>query len=191
MKKILLTFALVSLSTLWSQAGTITSAGTLTNLTPEGFGSGTDVADLDTAETGQDGFVLFNSVSEGTNISNRPWDENIVDNKPAYIQQLTVLLQTLPAAGQTTTTSLSTERPIIPEELFYPPAMEPKHNSLISRWEPELLRISVFPSSLTTVIAPTGMLPTYVLRTPEASLQIRMSFGMAVWISCSLISLLQ
>ena len=88
MKKILLTFALVSLSTLWSQAGTITSAGTLTNLTPEGFGSGTDVADLDTAETGQDGFVLFNSVSEGTNISNRPWDENIVDNKPAYISAI-------------------------------------------------------------------------------------------------------
>ncbi|MGD1979800.1 MAG: hypothetical protein PVJ98_10425 [Akkermansiaceae bacterium] len=69
-------------------AGTITSAGTITDLTPPGFGTGTDVADFDTNQLGQEGFVLFNSVAEGTNISGQPWDLNIVDSKPAYISTL-------------------------------------------------------------------------------------------------------
>ena len=70
------------------QAATIGTAGTITDTTPPGFGSGTDVANFDSAGVGTDGFVLFNSVVEGTNISNRPWNENIVDSKPAYITSL-------------------------------------------------------------------------------------------------------
>lgn len=70
-------------------AGTITSAGTITDLTPPGFGTGTDLADFDGNQLGQEGFVLFNSVPEGANQSGRPWDEGIVDSKPAYISSLT------------------------------------------------------------------------------------------------------
>ena len=69
-------------------AGTVTSAGITTDLTPPGFGSGTDIANFDANNLGQEGFVLFNSVTEGTNIANRPWDENVVDFKPAYISSI-------------------------------------------------------------------------------------------------------
>ena len=58
------------------------------NLTPPGFGTGTDVADLDANTAGTSGFVLFNVLSEGSNVSNALWDLNIVDNKPAYITAL-------------------------------------------------------------------------------------------------------
>ena len=70
-----------------SQAATISAAGALT-LTPPGTGSGTDIADFDAANVANDGFVLFNSVPEGTNVSNRPWNEAMVDNTPAYITAL-------------------------------------------------------------------------------------------------------
>ncbi|MGB0145115.1 MAG: hypothetical protein ACPGAP_10125, partial [Akkermansiaceae bacterium] len=69
-------------------AGTVTSAGVTTDLTPPGFGSGTDIADFDANNLGQEGFVLFNSITEGTNLANRPWDENVVDFKPAYISSI-------------------------------------------------------------------------------------------------------
>ena len=71
-----------------ADAASITSAGTLTNLTPTGFGSGNQVADLDANSVGTDGFVLFNSLPEGSNQSNAPWNNNIVDNKPAYISAI-------------------------------------------------------------------------------------------------------
>jgi len=71
-----------------AHAGTITSAGTLSDLTPPGFGSGTDIADLDTNTAGQEGFVLFNSQPEGTNVAGQPWDQAIVDSKPAYISAI-------------------------------------------------------------------------------------------------------
>ena len=67
------------------QGSSITSAGTLVNLTPPGFGTGTDVADLDASTAGTSGFVLFNVLPEGDNVSNAAWDLNIVDNKPAYV----------------------------------------------------------------------------------------------------------
>ena len=87
MKKILLTFAFASLSTLWSEAGTITSAGTLTNLTPPGNGEG-DVADLDALVSGGNGFVVFNTLPAGDNESGAAWDNNIVDSLPAYVTAL-------------------------------------------------------------------------------------------------------
>jgi hypothetical protein len=87
MKKILLTFAFVLLSTFWSEAGTITSAGTLTNLTPPGNGAG-DVSDLDAIGSGGDGFVVFNSLDPGGNSNQEAWDQNIVLNLPAYISNL-------------------------------------------------------------------------------------------------------
>ena len=85
MKKAVTSSLLLIFSTFWSQAGTITNAGTVVDLTSATFGTGTEVADFDSNQLGQEGFVLFNSIAEGTNISNRPWDENIVDSKPAYI----------------------------------------------------------------------------------------------------------
>lgn len=75
-------------SILLGHAGTVTSAGTITDLTPEGFGSGTDIADLDANKLGQEGFVLFNSRPEGENQGGQVWDDQIVDNKPAYISNL-------------------------------------------------------------------------------------------------------
>ena len=86
MKKILLTFAFASLSTLWSEAGTITAAG-IDTLTPPGTGGG-DIADLDANESGGDGFVIFNSLEEGGNSNQEAWDLNIVSNLPAYISNL-------------------------------------------------------------------------------------------------------
>ena len=70
------------------QAATVNALATLDSLTPAGNSVGTDVADLDGMSVGGDGFVLFNSVIEGTNLSNRAWDEAIVDNKPAYVASL-------------------------------------------------------------------------------------------------------
>ena len=87
MKKILLTFAFASLSSLWLEAGTITSAGTLTNLTPPVNGSG-DVADLDTIGSGADGFIVFNTLPPGDNESGAAWDNNLVDSSPAYVTAL-------------------------------------------------------------------------------------------------------
>jgi len=87
MKKIFLTFAFALLSTLWSEAGAITSAGTLTNLTPPGTGAG-DVADLDANGSGGDGFVVFNTIAAGGNSNQQAWNENIVSNLPAYISNL-------------------------------------------------------------------------------------------------------
>jgi len=87
MKKILFTFIFASLSGLCLEGGTITSAGTLTNLTPPGNGSG-DVADLDAIDTGQDGFVVFNTLPAGDNESGVAWDNNIIDSAPAYVTAL-------------------------------------------------------------------------------------------------------
>jgi hypothetical protein len=84
--KILLAAAALTLAlTTGLQASTITSAGTLVNLTPPGFGSGTDNADLDAHGAGTGGFVLFNSVPEGTNVAGTPWNQSIVSNLPAYV----------------------------------------------------------------------------------------------------------
>ena len=69
------------------QAATITTAG-IDILTDPGHAVGTDVADLDANGSGGDGFVVFQSVSEGTNISNRPWDENIISSLPAYVSSI-------------------------------------------------------------------------------------------------------
>jgi hypothetical protein len=84
MKRLLSLAALVITSTSALQAGTVTSAGTLLDLTTLSFGA-EDVADLDAQGAGAGGFVLFNSVPVGTNLSNRPWNENMIDNSPAYI----------------------------------------------------------------------------------------------------------
>jgi hypothetical protein len=85
MKTLLAAAALTLALTTGLQASTITSAGTLVNLTPPGFGSGTDNADLDAQGRGTDGFVLFNSVPEGTNVAGTPWNQSIVSNLPAYV----------------------------------------------------------------------------------------------------------
>ena len=88
MKNLITTLGIVALGTLGANAATITSAGTLTDLTSAGFGSGTEVADLDATGAAADGFVIFNSVPEGTNVANRPWDEALVNNSPAYISTM-------------------------------------------------------------------------------------------------------
>ncbi|MDE0595208.1 MAG: hypothetical protein OSB65_08180 [Roseibacillus sp.] len=85
MKTLLAAAALTLALTTGLQASTITSAGTLVNLTPAGFGSGTDNADLDAQGAGTGGFVLFNSVPEGTNVAGTPWNQSIVSNLPAYV----------------------------------------------------------------------------------------------------------
>ena len=77
--------ACTALSLAGLQAATVSSAGTLVDLTPAGFGSGTDNADLDAQGRGTDGFVLFNSVPEGTNVAGTPWNQSIVSNLPAYV----------------------------------------------------------------------------------------------------------
>jgi len=69
------------------QAASITAAG-IDTLTPGGHGVGTDVADLDANGSGADGFVVFHSVPEGTNLSNQPWDTGIVSSLPAYVTAL-------------------------------------------------------------------------------------------------------
>jgi hypothetical protein len=94
MKKVILSTILAFVSAMWGLAGTITSSGTLTNLTPAGFGSGTDNADLDAENVGMGGFVVFHSVPEGTNLSGQPWDLGIVDQKPAYISAIDGSLST-------------------------------------------------------------------------------------------------
>ena len=76
------------LCTVHARAASITSAGSITDLTQPRFSSGSDLADLDANGVGTDGFVLFNSLPEGSNQSNAPWDNNIVDSKPAYITAL-------------------------------------------------------------------------------------------------------
>ncbi len=67
-------------------AASITAVG-IDTLTPTGH-IATDVVNLDTNASGGDGFVLFNSVPEGSNLGGRPWDENIVNSLPAYIANL-------------------------------------------------------------------------------------------------------
>lgn len=90
MKKLLFFSALgaFALSATGIDAATVSAAGTLTGLTPPGWGTGNDNADLDAAGAGADGFVLFNSIPEGGNQANTPWNQNIVDNTPAYISAL-------------------------------------------------------------------------------------------------------
>ena len=68
-----------------SHGASLTAAGTLSGLTPPGNGTGTDVADLDAANSGVDGFVLFNSIPEGGNQGGVPWADNMVDMSPAYV----------------------------------------------------------------------------------------------------------
>ena len=53
-----------ALSATGIDAATVSAAGTLTGLTPPGWGTGNDNADLDAAGAGADGFVLFNSIPE-------------------------------------------------------------------------------------------------------------------------------
>ncbi|MGI9239752.1 MAG: PEP-CTERM sorting domain-containing protein [Verrucomicrobiales bacterium] len=84
----LLTGTAALLSLVSADAATVSSAGTLVDLTSPGFATGNEAADLDSASAGSDGFVIFNTVAEGTNVSNRPWNESIVDNSPAYITAL-------------------------------------------------------------------------------------------------------
>ncbi|MGI9239750.1 MAG: hypothetical protein ACR2RV_03055, partial [Verrucomicrobiales bacterium] len=87
-KTLLATIVVALLSIAHGQAASITSAGSLVNLTPTGFNDGGDVADLDANNLGGDGFVLFNSTPEGGNLSGEPWNDNLVDNKPAYISAI-------------------------------------------------------------------------------------------------------
>jgi hypothetical protein len=84
-KLTLIAGACTALSLTGLQAATVSSAGSLVDLTPAGFGSGTDNADLDAQGRGTDGFVLFNSVPEGTNVAGTPWNQSIVSNLPAYV----------------------------------------------------------------------------------------------------------
>ncbi|MBC8148631.1 MAG: hypothetical protein H8E96_03015, partial [Verrucomicrobiaceae bacterium] len=94
MKKTIATISLAALSILSVQAASISSAGTIVGLTPPGNGVGTDVADLDAAGAGTDGFVLFNSIAEGGNQGGVPWAQAIVDSSPAYITNLDGLAST-------------------------------------------------------------------------------------------------
>ncbi len=71
-----------------SSAASVNSNGTLVDLTPPGNGVGTDVADIDSTGAASDGFYLFNSQPEGTNVSNQPWDQAPVDFLPAYVGSL-------------------------------------------------------------------------------------------------------
>jgi hypothetical protein len=71
-----------------SNAASVNSNGTLVDLTPPGNGVGTDVADIDSTGAASDGFYLFNSQPEGTNVSGQPWDQAAVDSLPAYVGTL-------------------------------------------------------------------------------------------------------
>jgi len=86
-----LAFALACLP-MGMNAATITAAGAVMDITPPGFGVGTDVTDMDAVAAGSgltiDGHYLFNSVPEGTNIAGQPWALNAVDSLPAYITSL-------------------------------------------------------------------------------------------------------
>lgn len=84
----LISSAATLLSVMGLSAATISSAGTLADLTPASFGGGTDIADIDTAGAGTDGFILFHAVPEGGNTSGAAWNSNIIDNSPAYITGL-------------------------------------------------------------------------------------------------------
>ncbi|MGI9239751.1 MAG: hypothetical protein ACR2RV_03060 [Verrucomicrobiales bacterium] len=88
MKKLLASAILSIAFVSAADAASVTAAGQLENLTPPGFGTGFDIADLDDAGVGTDGFVIFNTLPEGSNESNAPWDNNIVDSKPAYISAI-------------------------------------------------------------------------------------------------------
>jgi hypothetical protein len=79
-------------ATTW--AASVNEAGALLNLTPP-QASSTDVADLD--GVGADGFILFNVAEEGENLNARPFEENLLNNAPAYVGTLT--------AGPNTTSS--------------------------------------------------------------------------------------
>ena len=107
MKTLLAAAALTLALTTGLQASTITSAGTLVNLTPAGFGSGTDNADLDAQGAGTGGFVLFNSVPEGTNVAGTPWNQSIVSNLPPMSAASTAVPRPVREAGPTMTTSRS------------------------------------------------------------------------------------
>lgn len=86
-KVLLASLCVVSLTTL-ANAASVNSNGTLVDLTPPGNTTGTDVADLDSLGAATDGFYLFNSQPEGTNVSNQPWDQMPVNSLPAYVSTL-------------------------------------------------------------------------------------------------------
>ena len=86
--KTLLAIPCILVFTAISNAASVNSNGTLVDLTPPGNGVGTDVADIDATGAASDGYYLFNVQPEGTNISNRPWDENAVNSLPAYVGTL-------------------------------------------------------------------------------------------------------
>ena len=90
--KILKTTILVGAAALLSFSGasaaTVSAAGTLADLTPLGNAVGTDVADLDAQGVGTDGFIVFNSLPEGSNQSGNAWDANSTINLPAYVTSL-------------------------------------------------------------------------------------------------------
>ena len=90
MKKNLITFlAATCLCSMTSNAATVTSSGTIVDLTPPGYATGTDIADLDAANVGNDGFFIFHSQPEGPgNHGGQPWADDSVDSLPAYITNL-------------------------------------------------------------------------------------------------------
>lgn len=77
--------ALVSISGV--RAATVSAAGTLVDLTPATNFDG-DIADLDSQGRGSDGFVVFNTLPAGGNVSGAAWDANSVINTPAYVTAL-------------------------------------------------------------------------------------------------------
>jgi hypothetical protein len=88
LKSALLTGSIAFFTLAGADAATVSAAGTLANLTPVGNAVGTDIADLDGAGVGTDGFIIFNTLPEGGNVSGAAWNANIVDNSPAYITAL-------------------------------------------------------------------------------------------------------
>lgn len=85
----LISSAATLLSVMGSSAATISSAGTLADLTPAAFGTQpSDVADLDAAGVARDGFILFDAVPDGTNNNGVAWDVGLIDSSPAYITGL-------------------------------------------------------------------------------------------------------
>jgi len=86
MKKYIVTLALASLASQSLHAVSITAAG-IDTLTPPGH-VGTDIADLDANGSGQDGFVVFTTLPEGSNFTDPDWSSNDVTNLPAYVTNL-------------------------------------------------------------------------------------------------------
>ncbi len=70
-----------------TRAASVTDAGSILNLTPP-QASSTDVAEIDDLGLGNDGFILFNVAEEGENLNARPFEENLLNNAPAYVGTL-------------------------------------------------------------------------------------------------------